>query len=630
MTILNRVNSPSDIKKLSKLELEQLAYSIRAHLLETLSVTGGHLSSNLGVVELTLALHYCFDSPIDKLIWDVGHQSYIHKILTGRKEQLKTIRSFKGISGFPKTKENEHDVFNTGHSSTSISAALGFAKARDLKNEKNHIISIIGDGSLTGGMAFEALNNAGSLKSNFIVVLNDNNMSISKNVGGLSKYLDSLRTEPFYTNFKGDIEQFLKKIPKIGDNVINTVRKSKESIKQFLVPGMLFEELGFTYLGPVDGHNLVDLIQTFKNAKRLNQPVFIHVKTKKGKGYKPAEENPAKFHGTQSFELKTGIVKATNNQETYSDVFGKKIVELANKDERLVAITAAMPEGTGLKSFSKIFPKRFYDVGIAEQHAVTFAAGMAASGLKPIVAIYSSFLQRAYDQIIHDVCLQNLPVIFAIDRSGLVGNDGETHQGIFDISFLSHIPNLTVISPKDKLDLIQGLEFAINHNGPVAIRYPKGKIYECNESIGMPYTIGKSEVIYKEKDIALIAVGNTYETVNKVYKKLKEKNLNVTLVNARFIKPIDEELIKELTREHQFIFTFEENVIDGGYGQKVQYFVKDGCENNTIIKCFALPNTYIEQGSITELRYEYGFDENTLLEKINDMITNTKADKGEV
>ncbi|TCK98353.1 1-deoxy-D-xylulose-5-phosphate synthase [Natranaerovirga hydrolytica] len=615
MSILEQVNSPNDIKKLSKLELEKLAYNIREFLIDTLSKQGGHLSSNLGVVELTIALHYCFQSPVDKLIWDVGHQSYIHKILTGRKEAFKTLRTYKGLSGFPKTNESEHDTFNTGHSSTSISLALGLAKARELQDEDNYILSIIGDGSLTGGMAFEALNNASNLKSNFIVILNDNNMSISNNVGGLSRYLNSIRTEPFYTELKGDVEQFLRKIPKFGDNVVNTVKKSKDSLKQLFVPGMLFEELGFTYLGPVDGHNIFDLIEMFNKAKRLNEPVLIHVKTKKGKGYEPAEKNPSRFHGTQPFDKKTGIPIEPKRKQTYSDVFGKTLVDLAHKDEKIVAITAAMLEGTGLDSFKKIFPKRLVDVGIAEQHAVTFAAGLASSGFKPVVCIYSSFLQRAYDQIIHDVCIDNLPVIFAIDRSGLVGSDGETHQGIFDISYLSHMPNLTIISPTTRNDMVESLKFAVDHNGPIAIRYPKGSILEDKRDV-QPYDLSKSEIIIKEEKIALIAVGSMIKVAENVYKLLKAKGLSATLINARFIKPIDENLIKELTLKHQYIFTIEENVLEGSYGQKIQCLLNNGCHQDTIIKNYGLPNEFIEHGSIDILRKENGLDPESIFKDI--------------
>jgi 1-deoxy-D-xylulose-5-phosphate synthase len=622
MAILDRIYEPRDIRKLNKFQLEQLAKEIRSFLINVISETGGHLSSNLGVVELTLALHLCFDSPEDKIIWDVGHQSYVHKILTGRKDKFHTLRKFKGISGFPKVNENPHDIFNTGHSSTSISAALGLAKARDLKQDNHYIISVIGDGSLTGGMAFEALNNAGQLKSNFIVILNDNNMSISENVGGLSRYLDSIRTEPFYTGLKEDVEQLLRRIPKIGDNVVKTVRKSKDSIKQLLVPGMLFEELGFTYLGPVDGHNTQDLIETLQKAKRMEEPVLIHVKTIKGKGYKPAEVNPSKFHGAQPFDKETGEFKSTKKNTTYSDVFGEKMIQLSHQDKSIVAITAAMPDGTGLKSYSKIFPNRIFDVGIAEQHAVTFAAGLAVGGFKPVIAIYSSFLQRAYDQIIHDVCLPNLPVVFAIDRAGLVGNDGETHQGIFDLSFLSHIPNMTVIAPKDQKDLEEALEFALRLQKPVAIRYPKGKVFEGLKDKHEPYRYSKSEVIYKEKDIALISVGSMMDKVLSIYHQLKSEGLNVSLINARFIKPLDDDLLLELEKDHAYIFTFEENIMDGGYGQSMTHVLGDANQRNRLrIKNFGLPNHFIEQGSIEELKNYCGLSEKKLLEEIYNVLS---------
>lgn len=627
MKLLNMIKKPQDVKKLTKKEMEQLAKEIRKFIIQSISKTGGHLSSNLGVVELTIALHYCFQTPNDKIIWDVGHQSYIHKLLTGRKERFDTLRKYKGLSGFPKTNESEHDIFNTGHSSTSISAALGFAMSRDLMKEKNYVLSVIGDGSLTGGMAFEALNYATHLKSNFIVILNDNSMSISKNVGALSKYLDKIRTEPFYTELKLDVENALRKIPKIGDNIVKTVKKSKESIKHLFVPGMLFEELGFTYLGPVDGHNIQELIEVFNRAKRLNQPILIHIKTIKGKGYVPAEKNPSKFHGTQPFCIKTGNTNnnnKNNNQMTYSQVFGETLVNIAEEDSNVVAITAAMPQGTGLKEFAKRYPKRFFDVGIAEQHAVTFAAGLAASGCVPVVAIYSSFLQRAYDQIIHDVCISSIPVIFAIDRSGIVGSDGETHQGIFDISFLSHIPNLSIIAPKSKQDLINGLKFAIKLKQPIAIRYPRGIVYESPNELKQSYEFGKSEIVIREKEIALIAVGSMFKTAYNAYQLLKEKGYNVTLINARFIKPLDENMLLDIINDHRFIFTLEENVCLGGYGQQVINFLKNYINDKVIINNFALKDRFIEHGSVQKLLEVNGLDYHNIVNEIEQTVKENK------
>ncbi|WP_273319415.1 1-deoxy-D-xylulose-5-phosphate synthase [Vallitalea guaymasensis] len=614
--ILDGISSPSDIKALEIDQLNILAKELREYLIKVVSNTGGHLSSNLGVVELTLALHYCFNSPYDKLIWDVGHQTYIHKMITGRKEEIKTVRKFQGLSGFPKRAESEHDIFETGHSSTSISAALGFAKARELLNENNYVVPIIGDGSMTGGMAFEALNNAGRLDSNFIVILNDNQMSISRNVGGLSSYLDTIRTGTVYKEMKEEVEKALTKIPRIGKEVVKVIRDVKSGIKQLVIPGMLFEELGFTYLGPIDGHNISALIKTLNQAKRLNEPVLIHVNTIKGKGYKPAELNPTKYHGTKPFYIKNGRPKNLPCSDTYSKVLGDTLIDIAdNKKKGIVAISAAMPEGTGLDKFARKYPDKFIDVGIAEQHAVTYAAGLAASGIKPVVALYSSFLQRAYDQIIHDVCMQRLPVVFAIDRAGLVGEDGETHQGIFDISFLSHMPNMTVIAPKNKSELQSMIKFAVDYEAPIAIRYPKGKasneLKEYNEEI----TYGKSEIIKRGSKIAIIGVGTLTQAAYNVSAMLEENDIMCTLINARFVKPIDKELIEEIAINHDYIFTIEENVVSGGYGNNVVKFVSD-TQANTKIVCIGIEDDFIQHGKRDELIKLCKLDEESIYNRI--------------
>ncbi|GMQ57784.1 1-deoxy-D-xylulose-5-phosphate synthase [Vallitalea sediminicola] len=613
--ILDGINGPSDIKALEIDQLNLLAKELREYLIKVVSNTGGHLSSNLGVVELTLALHYCFNSPYDKLVWDVGHQTYIHKMITGRKEEIKTVRKFHGLSGFPKRAESEHDVFETGHSSTSISAALGFAKARELLNENNYVVPIIGDGSMTGGMAFEALNNAGRLDSNFIVILNDNQMSISRNVGGLSSYLDTIRTGTVYKEMKEEVEKALTKIPKIGKEVVKVIRDVKSGIKQLVIPGMLFEELGFTYLGPIDGHNISALIKTFNQAKRLNEPVLIHVNTIKGKGFKPAELNPTKYHGTNPFYIKNGRPKSVSCTDTYSRVLGDTLIDLLNDKKKLVAISAAMPEGTGLDKFARKFPDKFIDVGIAEQHAVTYAAGLAASGIKPVVALYSSFLQRAYDQILHDVCMQRLPVIFAIDRAGLVGKDGETHQGIFDISFLSHMPNMTVMTPKNKSELQSMIKFAVDYDGPVAIRYPKGKASQELEEYDEDIIYGKSEMIKAGSEVAIIGVGTLTQTAYNVSALLEEKDIKCSLINARFVKPIDKELIEEIARNHDYIFTIEENVISGGYGNNVVKYISD-TQINTRVVCIGIEDNFVQHGTRDELIKLCKLDEESIYNRI--------------
>lgn len=618
-TILDRIQEPQDLKNLSNTQLTMLAAEIRHFLLTHISKTGGHLSSNLGVVELTLALHYVFSVPKDKLIWDVGHQSYVHKIITGRKNGFSTLKKMNGMSGYPRVDESPYDLFNTGHSSTSIAAALGFAQARDLKKEEHSVIAVIGDGSLTGGLAFEALNNAGRLNSNLIVILNDNQMSISKNVGSLSKHLSEIRTQPKYIEAKEDIESLLKKIPRIGSQVAKTVEKAKESIKYFFIPGILFEEMGFTYLGPIDGHDIQGMVNVLNRAKIMKQPVFIHVKTVKGKGYPPAEKNPTRFHSVSPFDLVSGKPIALKKKITYSEVFGNTVVDLAAKDEKILGITAAMPEGTGLNHFKKQFPARFFDVGIAEQYAVTFSAGLAAAGYKPIVAIYSSFLQRAYDQILHDVCLQNLPVIFAIDRAGIVGADGETHQGIYDLSFLSHIPNLTVMAPKDKQELIQMLEFAVKWNGPIAIRYPRGEADTILEN-GTPVLYGKGERIISGKGVALISIGTMCGTAIKVRKLLKEDGVQASVINARFVSPLDEELIIDIAKENNYIFTIEDNIVAGGFGSKVKDLLYSHQLCNKVFHSFGFPKKFIEHGSRKLLFENYQLEADGIYSQIIKLI----------
>ena len=613
--MLERIQKENDIKKLNPQELEELAGEIREFLVEKVSKTGGHIASNLGVVELTMAMHLVFSLPEDKMIWDVGHQSYTHKLLTGRKEGFDDLRKYGGMSGFPKRKESNCDAFDTGHSSTSISAGLGYVEARDLKGEDYHVISVIGDGSLTGGMAYEALNNAAHLKTNFIIVLNDNHMSISENVGGMSKYLANLRTADIYTGLKKGVTNTLKKVPVVGEPMIEKIRKTKSSIKQLVVPGMFFEDMGITYLGPVPGHNLPLLCKAFREAQKVEGAVLLHVLTKKGKGYSPAEEAPDKFHGIGPFDIDSGEVKAKKEKDSCTDVFGKVMCAEAAKNPDVVAITAAMADGTGLAQFRRRFPKRFFDVGIAEGHAVTFAAGLAAGGMKPVFAVYSSFLQRGYDQIIHDVALQKLPVVFAIDRAGLVGSDGETHQGIFDLSYMSSIPNMVVMSPKHKWELADMLRFAIDYDGPIALRYPRGSAYTGYEEYRSPIELGKSECIYKEKDIAIFSVGHMFEEAEKVWKNLKEAGYNCSLVNARFVKPLDTEMIETISENHRLIAVIEENVQTGGCGEHVLEYVSRRRLPMHVLP-LALPDDYVEHGSVDVLRHETGIDSDTMTGRI--------------
>lgn len=613
--MLERIQKENDIKELNPEELSKLAEEIREFLIEKTSKNGGHLASNLGVVELTIAMHRMFELPKDKIIWDVGHQSYTHKLLTGRKDQFDTLRKYGGMSGFPKRKESDCDAFDTGHSSTSVSAGLGYVKARDLKREDYRVISVIGDGSLTGGMAYEALNNAAQLETNFIIVLNDNHMSISENVGGMSRYLARLRTADLYTGLKKGVTKTLERVPKVGDRMISHIRKTKSSIKQLVVPGMFFEDMGITYLGPIPGHDIGALYKAFAEAKKIDGPVLLHVMTKKGKGYEPAEMAPDVFHGIGPFDVETGKTLGDKKKDTYTDVFGKVLCDEAKKRDNLVAITAAMADGTGLSRFKGLYPDRFFDVGIAEEHGVTFAAGLAAGGMKPVFAVYSSFLQRGYDQMIHDVGLQNLPVVFAVDRAGLVGSDGETHQGIFDLSYLSSIPNMTVLSPKHKWELADMLRFALDHNGPVALRYPRGTAFDGYQQYREAISFGRSEMIFEERDIALFSVGHMFEEAVKVRERLKAEGFGCSLVNARFVKPLDEECIKMLSKNHRLIAVIEENVASGACSQRVQECVSSGNLPVRVLSC-ALPDQYVEHGSVDVLRRETGIDEESLTRKI--------------
>lgn len=604
--MLEKIQKPNDIKKIPADQLPALAEEIREFIIESLSKTGGHLASNLGVVELTIAMHRVFDLPKDKLIWDVGHQSYTHKILTGRKDGFETLRREGGISGFPKRSESDCDVFDTGHSSTSISAGVGYVRARELKKENYSVVSIIGDGALTGGMAYEALNNAASLKSNFIIVLNDNEMSITENVGGMSSYLSGLRTASAYTDFKMDVTKALNRIPGIGPGMVDAMRKTKSSIKQIIIPGMLFEDMGLTYLGPVDGHNIPQLIKIFQEAKRFEGPILVHVLTQKGRGYEPAMRHPARFHGAGPFDVKTGLPVGKSNP-TYTDVFSTVMRKMGDRRKDVAAVTAAMMTGVGLKRFSNMFPDRCFDVGIAEEHAVTFAAALSLGGITPVVAIYSSFLQRAYDQIMHDVCMQNLHVVFAIDRAGLVGYDGETHHGIFDLSYLGSMPNMTILAPKNLWELSAMIKFAVDYDGPIAVRYPRGEAYTGLKEFRAPICLGKSEVIHEGSRVALLAVGSMVKMAEEVQKQLKERmDMDAALVNARFVKPIDEELLRSFADTYELVVTLEENVKDGGFGERVLAFAEE--EDLPFgVEIIALPDRFIPHGSVSYQMKQVGF-----------------------
>ena len=615
--MLEKIKKPNDIHKIALADFPALADEIRQFLIESVSRTGGHLASNLGVVELTMALHNVLDLPKDKIIWDVGHQAYTHKILTGRKGGFARLRMEGGMSGFPKRKESPCDAFDAGHSSDSISAGLGYVRARDLSGDNYYVVSVIGDGALTGGMAYEALNNAAELKTNFIIILNDNNMSISRNVGGMSSYLSALRTAESYTGMKLSVTKTLKKVPKVGTALVDTVRKTKSSIKQLIIPGMLFENMGLTYLGPVDGHNMRQMMKLFNEAKRVEGPVIVHVLTEKGRGYRPASLHPDRFHGTGPFDIKTGKPLADKKGLTYTEVFSNAMKDLGRKEKKLVGITAAMPEGTGLKEFGRLFPDRFFDVGIAEEHAVSFAAGLALGGMIPVVAIYSSFLQRAVDQMLQDVCMQNLHVIFAIDRAGIVGADGETHHGCFDLSYLTMMPNMTVMAPKNQQELKEMLEFAVKADGPCAIRYPKGHAYQGLEEFQSPVEYGKSEVLFRGTGTAILSVGSMTEICEKVYTELKERGDNPTFVNARFVKPLDTSLLDELAKDHSLFVTVEENVKNGGFGEHVAAYM-EACHPECRVLPIAIWNRFIGHGETESLRAEVGLSAPEILGAIEE------------
>ncbi len=618
--LLDNIKNVNDIKNINASDYPALAQEIREFLIEKISRTGGHLGSNLGAVELTMALHLFLNLPEDKLIWDVGHQSYTHKLLTGRREGFENLRKFGGMSGFPKRKESDCDCFDTGHSSTSISAGLGLVKARDIQGGTNTVVSVIGDGSLTGGMAYEALNNAAKLETNFIIVLNDNNMSISENVGGVSKYLNNIRTANAYLDIKEGVYNTLKDIPK-GAKVVEGIRKAKSSFKHLVVPGMFFEDMGITYLGPVDGHNISAMLRVFQEAKRTRNAVLVHVITEKGKGFAPAERHPARFHGAEPFDIETGLPTKPRTTANYTDIFSTVMTKLGARDEKIVAITAAMPDGTGLKRFRNMYPDRFFDVGIAEEHAVTFAAGLAAGGLRPVVAVYSSFLQRAYDQILHDVCIQNLPVVFAIDRAGLVGSDGETHQGIFDLSYLSSIPNMHIMAPKNKWERSDMMKFAAAFDGPIAVRYPRGDAYAGLKGYRAPIELGRSELLYAEGEICLMAVGSMVKTAEEVKAQLNREGYKCSIINARFVKPIDEESVKWAAANHKLVVSMEENVASGGYGEKV----RDVMGNLKLSPGFiqiAIPDEYVEHGNVDLLKKEIGIDAESIIERIKKEMEN--------
>jgi 1-deoxy-D-xylulose-5-phosphate synthase len=622
LSFLKEINSPQDLKTLTLADLTELAEEIRQEMINVVSINGGHLASNLGVVELTLALHRVFDSPRDKIIWDVGHQSYVHKLLTNRREKFKTLRQYGGLAGFLKREESEHDCFNTGHSSTSISAALGFAKARDIKNEDYHVVAVIGDGSMSAGMAYEALNDAGNSDSDLIVVLNDNEMFISKNVGAMSSYLNRIRTAPLYDKRKKELESFLKNIPAIGSSVAKVAGKAKDSLKYFLVPGILFEELGLTYLGPVNGHNIPALEEVFNQAKKKKGPVLIHVVTCKGKGYEPAKQNPDIFHGVGPFIKETGEIITKDAPPTYTEVFGKTICELAARDENIVAVTAAMGNGTGLKEFGQLYPKRFFDVGIAEQHAVTFAAALAFGGLKPVISMYSTFYQRAYDQVLHDICLQNANIVLAVDRAGIVGEDGPTHHGIFDISFFRAIPNLILMAPKDENELKRMLISAFTYQQPVAVRYPRSR------GLGVPIDEnppllekGKAELLREGSDITLLSFGPLVNLCLEAAKKLKEMGIEAGVINLRFINPLDSALIIAQAKRTGRILTVEDHILNGGVGSSVLELLEEHGLHRIMVKRIGY-NDFVEHGPIAYLYKEYGLTEQEIVLKAAEMVKN--------
>lgn len=617
--MLEKINTSKDLNRVKESDYPKLAAEIRQLLIETLSETGGHLASNLGTVELTMALHLSFDFPEDKLIWDVGHQSYTHKILTGRKDAFATLRQYGGLSGFPKRRESEYDAFDTGHSSTSISACIGMAKARDLCGASYQVVGVIGDGALTNGMAYEALNNLSKIESNIVIVLNDNEMSISESSGGISSYLNNIRASFAYNSIKESVADSLLKVPHIGDSLVTGIKRTKSSLKQLLIPGMFFENLGITYIGPVDGHNVPQMLRTFQEAKQINRPIIVHVLTKKGKGYAPAERRPESYHGVDPYIIETGRPKAGKKKPSYTNVFSQALVKLAEEDQTICAITAAMKEATGLKRFSRKFPDRFTDVGIAEEHAVTMAAGMAAGGLTPVVCLYSTFLQRGFDQLLHDVCLQKLPVIFAVDRAGIVGGDGETHQGVFDLSYLRMIPEMVVAAPKNAYELIDMLAFAVQLKEPIALRYSRGDAYTGLKEFRAPIQKGKSELLYQGTEVALLAVGSMVRTAKKVRELLIKTGINPTVVNMRFVKPLDEEMLNEVAETHRLIVTIEENVHIGGMGEGICSYIN---EQGFLVKILtvAVPDIYVEQGSPDIIRTHLHMDEKSIVKQIEELI----------
>ncbi len=612
--VLDKIHKENDIKSLSEEELEELREEIRTFLIESISKTGGHLASNLGAIELTMALHLVCNLPKDKIIFDVGHQSYTHKILTGRKDGFEHLREFGGMSGFPKRSESESDAFDTGHSSTSISAGLGYCYARDLQGDDYKVFSVIGDGAMTGGMSYEALNNASMLKSNFVIVLNDNEMSISENVGGMPSHLSKLRTSDNYTGLKEGIFQSLEKIPIHGDKMVKRIRKTKNSIKQLVIPGMIFEEMGIMYLGPVDGHNIHEMVTVFEQASHIKGPVIVHVCTHKGYGYEPAERHPSRFHGTSPYELEKGL-PLKHSKATYTDVFSTVMRKMGDRDDKLVAITAAMEDGTGLRRFHNMFPDRFFDVGIAEEHAVTFASSLALAGMKPVFAVYSSFLQRGYDQILHDVCMQNLPVVFAIDRAGLVGADGETHHGVFDLSYLSMMPNMTIMAPKNKWELSDMLKFAIDFDGPIALRYPRGEAYDGLKEFRSEIELGKFEEIYEKGDILLLAVGSMVSVAESVRTILSQDEISVAICNARFVKPLDTDYLDLVCNRYSYVVTMEENVYCGGFGQQVLSYLNQKNYKGHVISV-AIPDEFVSHGSVPLLMQSIDLDPASIAEKI--------------
>jgi 1-deoxy-D-xylulose-5-phosphate synthase len=625
LSLLEKINSPADLKSLSRSELPILAQEIRQVIVEVISKNGGHLASSLGAVELAIAVHYVFDAPNDKIIWDVGHQSYAHKLLTGRRQQFHTLRQYEGISGFTRMSESPYDAFSTGHSSTSISAGLGIACAKRLKNDHAKVIAVIGDGSMTAGLAYEGLNQAGDINRNIIVILNDNDMSIAPNVGAISSLLSRTFSTKYLQDFKKEFGDFLKSLPRFGDDIYQFAKRSKESFKTFITPGMLFEAFNFEYFGPINGHNLSHLIDILNNIKELDEPVLLHVTTKKGKGYIPAEKNPAFYHGVGCFDIKTGECRDNNNSiPTYTEVFGETILKMAQNDDRLVAVTAAMPEGTGLVKFAKAYPDRFFDVGIAEQHGVTFAAGLASEGLKPVVAIYSTFLQRAYDQILHDVCIEALPVIFAIDRAGIVGEDGATHNGVFDLSYLRNLPNMVVMAPKDENEFVRMLFTALAHNGPIAVRYPRGIAEGVKiEDQEVPIPIGKAEVLTKGADVLILAIGQSVCEALSANSTLLEQGISATVVNCRFVKPLDADLIGSLARDIPRIITVEENVRQGGFGSAVLECLSAQAITGFLLECIGIPDMFVEHGPQNLLRSKYGIDSTAIVNAAKKLMSST-------